>query len=101
MDNIQPPIKGPALDMNALIADPSFPKLYANNFAGTHSIADATLVVIHGNAPTCLISMSWESLKILKYQVDAMIVNIENSLNLKIHDPKDIQLMLLEQKRDI
>ena len=69
--------------MNALMRAP-MPRIYANGFGMAQSASDITVVMLHNNNPTAMVSMSFISAKSLLVDLEKALEGIETALKQKI-----------------
>jgi hypothetical protein len=87
-------------DINAVLANPTVPKIYANTFTCSHSFTDITVVLQQIALPVGALLMSFNSAKSLLAQLQAVIDNVEKITKQKIMSATDVyQIIPAAQKK--
>lgn len=87
------PLLTQATDIDAVINNPSVPKLYANGFTFAHSLSDASIVVQLGKNPIAVLNLSFTTLKTLYNSLGELIPNIEKGMGQKFLDMKETSIV--------
>jgi hypothetical protein len=83
--------------MNALMRAP-MPRIYANGFGMAQSASDVTVVMLHNNNPTAMVSMSFISAKSLFVDLGKTLEGIEAVLKQPIPTINEIAEEMIKAK---